>query len=150
MVTDRHLGHRSKFDIAKECGNEAGVATDIDRCSSDETMCRLKTQWAQFGGVDKRECVGESSMAASRAFASLSAIPDIITWVWSACRVPVPKLQTTGAAVAASAFCPRSALRHELHQRSTRTQHINCAKSARNLLASCLSWFLSDGGFGEG
>jgi hypothetical protein len=68
MVTDRHLGHRSKFDIAKECRNEAGVATDIDRCSSDETMCRLKTQWAQFGGVDKRECVGESSMGGFTSF----------------------------------------------------------------------------------
>jgi len=57
-----------------------------------------------------------------------------------------PELQTTGAAAAAPAFCPRPAKRHELHLRSTKTRHINCAKSTRKLLASCLSWFLSDGG----
>jgi hypothetical protein len=41
----------------------------------------------------------------------------------------------------APAFCPRSTTRHELHPRSTKTRHINCVKSALNLLASCLAWF---------
>src|SRR5260221_10759915 len=67
-------------------------------------------------------------------------------WDWPACRLAAPELQTTGAAAAAPAFCPRPAKRHELHLRSTKTRHINCAKSTRKLLASCLSWFLSDGG----
>jgi hypothetical protein len=31
----------------------------------------------------------------------------------------------------------------------TKTRDINCAKSARNLLAFCLSWFLSDGGLAK-
>ena len=55
--------------------------------------------------------------------------------------LPAPGLLTTGTAVAAPAFCPRPAKRHELHPRSTKTPDINCAKSARNLLAFCLSWF---------
>src|SRR5882672_1356589 len=67
-------------------------------------------------------------------------------WDWPARRLAAPELQTTGAAAAAPAFCPRPAKRHELHLRSTKTRHINCAKSTRKLLASCLSWFLSDGG----
>jgi hypothetical protein len=59
----------------------------------------------------------------------------------SAWLLPAPELQTTGATAAAPAFCPRSTRRRELHLRSTKTRDINCAKSVRNLLASCLSWF---------
>src|SRR5260221_3226684 len=70
-------------------------------------------------------------------------------WDWPARRLAAPELQTTGAAAAAPAFCPRPAKRHELHLRSTKTRHINCAKSTRKLLASCLSWFLSDGGLAK-
>ena len=48
-------------------------------------------------------------------------------WDWPACRLAAPELQTTGAGAAAPAFCPRPAKRHELHLRSTKTRHINCA-----------------------
>jgi hypothetical protein len=63
--------------------------------------------------------------------------------------LPGSFLRPTGATAAAPAFCPRPAKRHELHLRSTKTRDITCAKSARNLLAFCLSWFLSDGGLAK-
>jgi hypothetical protein len=59
----------------------------------------------------------------------------------SAWPVSAPELLTTGATAAAPVFCPRPAKGHELHLQSTKTRDINCAKSARNLLAFCLSCF---------
>jgi hypothetical protein len=64
--------------------------------------------------------------------------------------LPALELLTTGATAAAPAFCPRSAKRHEQHLRATKTQDIIRAKSARNLLAFCLSWFFVRWLFGEG
>jgi hypothetical protein len=55
-----------------------------------------------------------------------------------------PNCKRPGATTAAPAFCPRSIRRHELHLRSTKTRHINYAKSTRNLRASCWFRFLSD------
>jgi hypothetical protein len=65
------------------------------------------------------------------------------------CLPPSPELLTTGATAAAPAFYPRPAKRDDLHLRSTKTQGINCAESAWNLLAFCLSWFLSGGGLAK-
>ena len=105
----------------------------IKHCRSAQPMSLLG-QSRRFGDVSFRRL--------------LSTIPDIITSNWdrSAWLLPAPKLLTTGATAAAPAFCPRP---DELHPRSTKTRGINCAKSARNLLAFCLSWFLSDGGLAK-
>ena len=52
-----------KFDIERECREEGGGATVIDRCWRDESTAleQLITRWTQFGDADKRSCVGESS-----------------------------------------------------------------------------------------
>jgi hypothetical protein len=62
-----------RFEIAKECRFEGGGATDIDRCSRDETTAlgQLKTQWAQFGGANKRACVAESSTGGFASYVEL-------------------------------------------------------------------------------
>ena len=62
-----------KFDIARECRYEGGGATDIDRCSRDESTAleQLKTQWTQFGDADKRGCVSESSEGGVASYVEL-------------------------------------------------------------------------------
>jgi hypothetical protein len=62
-----------KFDITKECRYEAGGATEIGRCSRDETAAlgQLETQWAKFDGVNKRTCVDESSIGGFTSYVEL-------------------------------------------------------------------------------
>jgi hypothetical protein len=106
---------------------------------------------------DRRPLAADCLLRVNRADFAMSALAsairntDIVTSDWdrSAWRLPAPELLTTGATAAAPAFCPRPAKRHELHLPSTKTRDINCAKSSRNLLAFCLSWFLSDGGLAK-
>lgn len=62
-----------RFDIAKECRYEGGAATDVDRCSRDESTAleRLETEWTQFGGANKRACVGESTVGSFASYVEL-------------------------------------------------------------------------------
>ncbi len=47
------------FDIVKECRYEGGSATNVERCSQDETAARarLTTEWPQFAGTDQKPCM---------------------------------------------------------------------------------------------
>jgi hypothetical protein len=57
------------FDMARECRFEAGSTVEFDRCSDDESAAlrELETEWAQFAGVDRRQCI---AMATIGGFAS--------------------------------------------------------------------------------
>ena len=58
-----------KFDIVRECRFEGGSTVEFDHCSDDESAAlrQLETEWAQFAGVDRRQCI---AMATIGGFAS--------------------------------------------------------------------------------
>jgi hypothetical protein len=53
-----------KFEIVRECRFEGGSTTEFDRCSDDESAAlrQLETEWAQFVGVDRRQCVATATI----------------------------------------------------------------------------------------
>ena len=53
-----------KFEIVRECRFEGGSTTEFDRCSDDESAAlrQLETEWAQFVGVDRRQCVATAKI----------------------------------------------------------------------------------------
>ena len=62
-----------KFDIGKECRFEGGSTADIDRCSDDESTAlrQLETEWAQFVGVDRRQCVATATIGGVASYVEL-------------------------------------------------------------------------------
>jgi hypothetical protein len=48
-----------QFDIVRECRFEGGSTAIFNRCSQDETdaLSKLKMEWAQFGGTDRKICL---------------------------------------------------------------------------------------------
>jgi hypothetical protein len=62
-----------KFDIVGECRFEGGSTADFDRCSQDEAAAlgQLKTEWAQFIGADKRNCIVETTTSGFASYVEL-------------------------------------------------------------------------------
>jgi hypothetical protein len=62
-----------KFDIVRECRFEGGSTADIDRCSDDESAAlrQLETDWAQFVGVDRRQCVATATIGGVASYVEL-------------------------------------------------------------------------------
>jgi hypothetical protein len=66
-----------KFDIVRECRFEGGsTLEEFDRCSQDEAAAleQLKANWAQFVGVDRRQCVATATI---RRFRELCRAADL-------------------------------------------------------------------------
>jgi hypothetical protein len=61
------------FDMVKECRFEAGSVVDFDRCSRDETLAlrQLQQAWTNFAGVDKKTCVGETTISGFASYVEL-------------------------------------------------------------------------------
>jgi hypothetical protein len=62
-----------KFDIGRECRFEGGSTADINRCSDDEgaALRQLETEWAQFVGVDRRQCVATATIGGVASYVEL-------------------------------------------------------------------------------
>ena len=62
-----------KFDIVRECRFEGGSTTEFDRCSDDESAAvrQLETEWAQFVGVDRRQCVVTATIGGVASYVEL-------------------------------------------------------------------------------
>jgi hypothetical protein len=62
-----------KFDIARECRLEGGSTPDLNRCSRDEAAAleRLKTEWAQLVGAEKKTCMGEITIGGFASYVEL-------------------------------------------------------------------------------
>ena len=62
-----------KFDIVRECRFEGGSTTEFDRCSDDENAAlrQLETEWAQFVGVDKRQCTATATIGGVASYVEL-------------------------------------------------------------------------------
>ncbi len=62
-----------KFDIARECRLEGGSPPDLNRCSRDEAAAleRLKTEWAQLVGAEKKTCMVEMTIGGFSSYVEL-------------------------------------------------------------------------------
>jgi len=62
-----------KFDIGRECRFEGGSTADIGRCSDDENAAlrQLETEWAQFVGVDRRQCAATATIGGVASYVEL-------------------------------------------------------------------------------
>jgi hypothetical protein len=62
-----------KFDIVRECRFEGGSTLEFDRCSQDEAAAleQLKANWAQFVGVDRRQCVATATIGGFASYVEL-------------------------------------------------------------------------------
>ena len=62
-----------KFDIVRECRFEGGSTTEFDRCSDNESAAlrQLETEWAQFVGVDRRQCVATATIGGVASYVEL-------------------------------------------------------------------------------
>ena len=62
-----------KFDIVKECRFEAGSTAEFNRCSDDESAAlrQLETEWAQFVGVDRRQCIATATIGGFASYVEL-------------------------------------------------------------------------------
>ena len=62
-----------KFDIARECRLEGGSTPDLNRCSRDEAAAleRLKTEWAQLVGAEKKTCMVEMTIGGFSSYVEL-------------------------------------------------------------------------------
>src|SRR5260370_40794746 len=61
------------FDIVRECRYEGGSTANVERCSQDETAAlgRLKTEWVQFVGADKRSCMETTQIGGFASYVEL-------------------------------------------------------------------------------
>src|SRR5258708_10298443 len=62
-----------KFDMARECRLEGGSTPDLNRCSRDEAAAleRLKTEWAQLVGAEKKTCMVEMTIGGFSSYVEL-------------------------------------------------------------------------------
>jgi hypothetical protein len=62
-----------KFDILRGCRFDGGSTTEFDRCSDDESAAlrQLETGWAQFVGVDRRQCVATATIGGVASYGEL-------------------------------------------------------------------------------
>src|ERR1700694_5770559 len=62
-----------KFDIVRECRFEGGSTTEFDRCSDDESAAlrQLETEWAEFVGVDRRQCMATATIGGVASYVEL-------------------------------------------------------------------------------
>jgi hypothetical protein len=75
-----------KFDIAKECRDEGGYTSDIDRCSRDEATAlkQLKNEWGRFVGTDKTTCMAEATIGDFSSYVDLLSCLEMARDVESA------------------------------------------------------------------
>ena len=64
-----------KFDIVTECRFEGGSTVELDRCSEDEGAAfrELQRAWAQFAGVDKKNCLAAATIGGLVSYVGLLA-----------------------------------------------------------------------------
>ena len=62
-----------KFDIVRECRFEGGSTVEFDRCSDDESAAlrQLETEWAQFVGVDRKQCFATATIGGVASYVEL-------------------------------------------------------------------------------
>ena len=62
-----------KFDIVRECRFEGASTVEFDRCSDDESAAlrQLETEWAQFAGVDRRQCIATATIGGFASYVEL-------------------------------------------------------------------------------
>jgi hypothetical protein len=62
-----------KFDIARECEAEGDTQSLRKKCADDEAEARdqVQSEWAQFNGPDKANCISESSIGDAPSYVEL-------------------------------------------------------------------------------
>ena len=62
-----------QFDIVRECRFEGGSTVIFDRCSQDETaaLSKLKMEWAQFSGTDRKMCMAATTTGGFTSYVEL-------------------------------------------------------------------------------
>ena len=75
------------YDIARNCNEETAgsVIGGPAVCTKDETDAKneLAKRWSEFGGIEKRFCVGESSTGGERSYVELLTCLEMSTGQFS-------------------------------------------------------------------
>jgi hypothetical protein len=62
------------FDIARNRREEVvGAITSVESCTKDETDAKneLTKGWSQFGGLEKKSCIEETSIGGDKSYVEL-------------------------------------------------------------------------------